>query len=137
MSEANTPFLPRVEYFMDCAGKERAFELSQGPQTDGVVVTAHEVDPPHAPGYEFSAWSSTIGDALGALRGKIREGISRRYLAEDPDRGLIMLTNKLRGIIEEDGITVDGRRMLYEQLLSELLTVQGWVIEIRITDPST
>lgn len=135
MSEAK-PFLPRIEHFTDCTGAQRSFELFQGPQSDGVLIKAREIDPPHAPGYEFSAWSATMGDALGKLRRKIRNGISRRYLAEDKDRGLVMLTGTLRGIVDSNGLNVDGRTLTFAQLQSELSSVDGWAIEIRIADPS-
>lgn len=136
MTDSNKPFLPRIEHFTDCTGRKLAFNITQGPQTDGAVVTAREIDPPHAPGYEFSSWSATLGDALGKLRRKVREGISRRYLAEDQERGLVMLASTLRGMVDSGGLNVDGRRITFNQLQSELSTVEGWTIEIKITDPT-
>lgn len=136
MKQAKKPFLPRVEHFMDCAGNKRAFELSQGPQTDGVVVTACEIDPLHKPGYEFSTWSATIGDALGTLRLKVKEGISRRHLATDSEHGLEMLTHTLRGLVDSGGLVIDGRHISNDQLLKALSSFEGWAIEIKITDPT-
>lgn len=136
MNTAKKPFLPRVEHFTDCTGAERAFEIHQGPQTDGVVVNAYEVDPQHSPGYEFSAWSATIGDALGKLRLKIKEGLSLRYLTNHPEHGIQMLTHDLRGLVGSGGLTIDGRHVPFTQLLTELSTFEGWGIEIKITDSS-
>lgn len=136
MNTAKKPFLPRVEHFTDCTGSKRAFEICQGPQTDGVEVSAYEVDPPCAPGYKFSSWSATQGDALGKLRLKIKEGLSRRYLANHPEIGIQMLTHDLRGLVGSGGLTIDGRHVPFSQLLTELSTFEGWGIEIKITDSS-
>lgn len=137
MNQEKKPFLPRVEHFIDCAGNKLAFELSQGPQTDGVVVTACEIKPSHKPGYEFSTWSASLGDALGVLRLKIKEGISRRYLAADSEHGLEMLTHTLRGLVNSGGLVIDGRHVTNEQLLNALSSFEGWSIEINLTDPTT
>lgn len=136
MTQGRKPYLPRVERFTDCAGQLRDFELTQGPQTDGVVVSARELNPLQLPGYEFSAWSPTMGDALGALRLKIREGLSRRYLADDPDRGIVMLTHTLRGLVNHQGVSIDGRHITNDQLLDLLSAFEGWGIDIKLTDPT-
>lgn len=136
MTEDKKPFLPRIEEFLDCTGKVLNFDLHQGPQTDGVMIYARQLAPDHAPGYEFSAWSVTMGDALGKLRGKIREGIARRYLAEHPERGLSMLTHTLKGVVGSGGVEIDGRHVTFDWLLAELQTFEGWGFELKIKDQS-
>lgn len=136
MNQEKTPFLPRVEHFTDCTGLKRSFNITQGHQADGVVVTASEINPPCTPGYEFSAWSATIGDALGSLRLKIREGISHRYLAADSSGGFEMLTHTLRGLIDSGGLVIDGRHVSNDTIIDVLSSFEGWNIEIRITDPT-
>jgi len=89
------------------------------------------------PGYEFAVWSSTMGNALGLLRLKIKEGISRRYLGSDTEHGVEMLTQTVRGMLDYGGVVVDGRMLSYDQLLQALSSFEGWSIEIKITDPTT
>lgn len=132
----DVPFLPREEEFLDCTGKLLRFKLTQGPQTDGVVVYAYQLDPEHAPGYEFSAWSAARGDALGKLRRKIQEGISSRHMAEHPTRGLSLLTHGFAGRIDYGGVTIDGRHVPFEWITKQLQTYEGFQIEVRIKDPS-
>lgn len=136
MSTAKKPFLPRVEHFTDCTGAKRAFEICQGLKTDGVVVSAYEVEPPCAPGYKFSAWSATQGDALGKLRLKIREGLARRYLSGIPEHGLGMLTHNLSGLVGSGGLIIDGRHIPFNEIVAEFSSFEGWGIEIKITDSS-
>jgi hypothetical protein len=136
MNPSDKPFLPRIEAFLDCNGKVLEFELTQGPQTDGVLVSARQVNPETAPGYEFSAWSFGIGDALGKLRLKIRAGISRRYLATHPERGLQLLTFGFKGVVGSGGVTIDGRHVPFDWLVTELQAFEGWDIELQIKDGS-
>ena len=137
MNQEQKPFLPRVESFQDCTGRTRSFNITQGQQPEGVLVTASEIDPPQMPGYEFAVWSSTMGNALGLLRLKIKEGISRRYLGIDTGRGVEMLTHTVRGMLDYGGVVVDGRVLSYDQLLQVLSSFEGSAIEIKITDPTT
>lgn len=127
------PVLPRVSEYLDCTGRLLRFEITQGPQTDGVVVTARQLDPETEPGYEFSAWSATRGDALGKLHHKIKAGISRRYLGEHPRHGLSLLTDGFSGIVAYGGVTIDGRHVPFGDIIDLLQTYEGWGIELRIT----
>ena len=99
-------------------------------------MRAVEIDPPVDPGYEFSAWSSSLGEALGKLRAKIRAGLARRHLAEHPERGLQMLTDALAGQVASGGIIIDGRHVPFAWLVAELQALEGAWIEIRTSDPS-
>lgn len=134
MEASKEPFLPRFEQYLDCSGQMREFELYQSPQSEGVLLYALEVG--QKPGYEFSAWSSAFGDAIGKLRRKIREGVSRRYLAEHPQHGLQMLTGQLAGQISQTGLVVDGRLLPWEALIEQLQASQGFNISLEITDGS-
>ena len=125
---------PFEETFQDCAGRILRFEIRRGPQTDGVAVTAHQLDPEHWPGYKFSSWSATLGDALGRLRAKIRAGISRRYLGEHQQLGLSLLTNRLAGEIGSGGVIVDGRHIPFDRLIDLLQIHEGGSIYLHITD---
>lgn len=128
------PVLPGRETFLDCTGRERAFEITQGPQTDGVVVRAREIDPPAFPGYAFAAWSATLGDALGRLRERIRSGLSRRYLVEHPERGLQLLASSMEGEIWGEGLVIDGRMVEYADLRRLLAARDGDTVTIQIKD---
>lgn len=130
------PFLPRVEEFLDCTGALLQFRLTEARQAAGVLLYAHQIDPEHSPGYEFSAWSATFGDAIGKLRRKIRDGVSRRHLAEHPARGLSLLTEGFSGVIDSGGITIDGRRVSFDWITDQLQVREGFQIEVRIKDPS-
>lgn len=136
MNASDKPFLPRRESFLDCTGRLREFELAQGPQTDGALMRAHEVAPDGPPGYEFEAWAAVRSEALGRLRDKIRDGLSRRYLAEHPDRGLEMLSDRLAGRVGHGGVTVDGRPVSWDWLITLLQTYEGRQIEVVIKDPA-
>jgi len=126
--------LPCREIFLDCTGRERAFEITQGPQTDGVVVRAREIDPPTFPGYAFSAWSATLGDAMGRLRERIRSGLSRRYLVEHPSHGLQLLASTMEGEIWSEGLVIDGRMVEYPDLRRLLAAREGDTVTIQIKD---
>ncbi|MPN03605.1 hypothetical protein SDC9_150836 [bioreactor metagenome] len=128
--------LPLEETYLDCNGRDRKFEIQQGPQTDGVLVRAREVSPAAWPGYEFSAWSSSLGDALGKLRARIRDGLARRYLIEHPKRGLQMLSSSLVGEIASEGLVIDGRMIQFDQVKQLLSAHEGQVISITIKDGS-
>lgn len=132
-----SPFLPRRERFLDCTGREREFELYQGPQTDGVLVMAREVDAPEFPGYAFAAWSSNMGDALGRLRARIRAGLSRRYLVEQPGQGLQLLADEIVGEVWDEGLVVDGRMIDYDEIRRLLTIREGHTVTIQITDGSS
>ncbi len=133
---SHKPVLPRVSEYLDCAGRLLRFEITQGPQTDGVVVNARQLDPETSPGYEFSAWSATRGDALGRLHRKIKAGISRRYLGEHPRHGRSLLTDGFTGVVASGGVTIDGRHVSYPELIDLLQVYEGWGIELRIKDQS-
>lgn len=130
------PFPPRISEYLDCAGRLLRFEITQGPQTDGVVVTARQIDPDTWPGYEFSAWSATRGDALGKLNRKIRAGISRRYLGDHSRHGLTLLTDGFAGLVGSGGVTIDGRHVPFADLIDLLQVYEGHRIELRLTDQS-
>lgn len=135
-SAPEAPFLPRRERFLDCTGREREFELYQGPQTDGVLVMAREVDPPAFPGYAFAAWSSNRGDALGRLRARIRAGLSRRYLVEQQGTGLQLLADEIVGEVWDEGLVVDGRMVDYDEIVRLLTIREGQTVTIQIKDGS-
>ena len=128
--------LPRVSEHQDCTGRLLRFEITQGPQTDGVVVTARQLEPETLPGYEFSAWSATLGDALGRLHHKINAGIARRYLGEHPRHGLALLTDSFAGVIAGAGVVIDGRHVTFGDLIELLHVYEGHHIELRITGQS-
>ena len=128
--------LPWRERFLDCTDKEREFEFSRGQQTDGVVVKAIEINPDEEPGYSFSSWSSTLGDALGRLRSKISTALARRHIGNHPNRGLEMLAHDLSGQISCGGIIVDGRFVSFDKLLEMLQVYEGWEFELSIKDGS-
>ena len=136
MNTSDKPFLPHLESFLDCTGEMREFKLTQGPQTDGVMVYALETAPENTPGYAFEVWSATLGDALGRLRSKIKTGLATRHLAEHPDRGLAILADCLSGRIDSGGVTVDGKHVQWDWLVTQLQTYEGWKIEIKIKDAS-
>ena len=133
---SHKPVLPRISEYQDCTGRLLRFEITQGPQTDGVVVTARQLAPEVWPGYEFSAWSATLGDALGRLGRKIKAGISRRYLGEHPRHGRSLLTDGFTGLVSSGGVTIDGRHVSYQELIDLLHVYEGHRIELQITDPS-
>ena len=133
---SHKPVLPRVSEYQDCTGRLLRFEITQGPQTDGVVVTARQLEPEVLPGYEFSAWSATRGDALGKLHQKIRASIARRYLGEHPNHGLSLLTDEFAGVVASGGVTIDGRHVSYPELIELLHVYEGHRIELRLSDPT-
>lgn len=130
------PFLPRVEEFLDCTGALLQFRLTDAHHAAGVLLYAHQIDPEHSPGYEFSAWSATSGDAIGKLRRKIRDGISRRHMATHPKFGVSLLTHDLSGMIQSDGLVIDGRLVPFEKVVAAFQAFGGWQIEVRFKDAS-
>ncbi len=127
----------RSESFFDFSGAVREFIVTQLPRDAefGAMVRAVEVtDTP--PGYEFSSWSPTLGDALGKIRGKIRKRLSTRYAIERPDRTIAMTHDRLVGTIASEGLVVDGKLLGWQALIDLLLVNNGDDIKVRVSDPT-
>jgi hypothetical protein len=132
---------PEREAFEDCAGTRRVFSLECQQVPTGWSVMATEVTDTDF-GYRFESFSpSDPYIALGEVRGKIRTGLTTRYLsATEPEPTLSHDT--LRGHIEWDQNTgrhvlvVDGRPVSMLDLERILATHKGWRVELRVIDPA-
>lgn len=126
---------PLREEFEDFSGKKRTFVVNchEGPL--GYTVRAREENP-QGEGYEFAVYSeSSPYNALGRLRGKVRQSMATRYLSSGHD----MLHDKLRGRITSDGnggvlLVVDGLAVDMGELARFFSTHEGWEFELRIQD---
>lgn len=127
--------LPRRDTYLDCTGRLREFELTQNVRWPGAHVRANEITADQ-PGYRFEAWAATPAEAIAKLNQKIKDGLARRYLAEHPDRGLEMLSDRLAGTIELGGLSVDGRLVDWDWIETQMQTHEGGWVEIRFKDPA-
>ena len=119
------------EKYTDCRGAERLFEISVRALPIGFVVEARELSD-SAYGYEFSQRAETDPfEALGAVRRKIRKGLSRRFLAQEQGEA-VMATDDLEGVISHLGLVVDGVLVPWNDLQRMLTTCEGFPIKIEI-----
>lgn len=101
---------------------------------DGFFVSAREQHNGNIllSGYQFEAFSgSSLADALGKLRARVRTGIATRFLAED-DHGLHMTHHRLAGRITNSGLVIDGRYLSMDELATLLRTHEGFRIRMEI-----
>ncbi|MBW3670191.1 MAG: hypothetical protein KY432_00810 [Acidobacteria bacterium] len=128
---------PLTESFIDFSGDRREFliEANEGPF--GWTVVAREINPPHDPGYFFSTFSAShYGLALGAMRGKIRREISRRYLV--PDSMPNLLHGSVRGRVggsDDQILVIDGRAISADDFVNMISVYEGHEFELHITEP--
>lgn len=127
--------LPCRETFLDCAGELRVFELTQNMNYPGAHIKANEVTP-NPPGYRFEAWADQPAEAIARVRRKIRGGLARRYLAENPEYGLCVLNSVIAGRVGLGGLVVDGKHLDWAWIENYIQTNEGWLVEIRIKDPA-
>ena len=130
-------FLIREEV-EDHAGRRRSFVINCHEGGLGFTVRAQEEGSPGA-GYEFAAYSETSPySALGRLRQKMYRGVATRHITGSPG-AYQMLHDKLSGRITSDGkggvvLVVDGLALAIENLVTMLLTHEGWGFELQIVD---
>jgi hypothetical protein len=122
---------PFTEKYIDCTGTERTFHLSVRSLPVGFVVEANEVTDAEY-GYEFSEYAEADPyHSLGKLRGKIRKGISQRFLVQR--QGETQLAHdELVGVISHLGLVVDGSLVPWADLQRMLTTCEGFPIKIQI-----
>ena len=133
-SRKQTDF-PKMEEFVDFAGRTRKFTLEQFPVPLGYGVCASE-DVEGDDGYVFRAYSTVDPfHALGDLRRRIRKLLSVRHLIEHDGR-LVPTHDRLRGRIAYGGVVVDGIFLTFDQLAELLQTYEGFQFDLRIVDSS-
>jgi hypothetical protein len=139
LQEVNMPekIFPMTESFTDCAGDHREFLIDAHEGPFGWTIVTREINPPHEPGYFFSTFSAShYGLALGAMRGKIRREISRRYLV--PDSTPDLLHDSARGRIggsDEQILIIDGRAVSAADFVNMISVYEGHEFELHITEP--
>lgn len=137
-------FLPRAETFIDCAGCERTFvisefQLSPSPEgrstrDTGYLLDAHEVT--DRDGYRFSAWSPCFGDCVEKLRNKIRVSLATRYIVPSETGALRRTHDKIAGRIAPEGMVIDGVMYDWERITGMLRLLDRNEFELRIVEPS-
>jgi hypothetical protein len=126
---------PIKENHYDCAGNQLVFEIDCLSLGDFYLITATEITEFNREGYEFSSISYSTVQALGNVRKKIGEGISIKYLSQDPNVfGLNV--NKAKGRVADDGLIIDGSHVSFEQLQSLFSEYAGFEFELRFKDKS-
>ena len=104
----------------------------------GVTVRAEE-EGSAGVGYKFAAYSETSPySALGRLRQKMYRGLATRHIGGAPGR-YRMLHDRLSGRITSDGgggvvLVVDGIPLDIDDLVSILVSHEGWGFEMQIVD---
>ncbi len=132
------PDFPMWEEVEDHAGRRRSFVINCQKGRLGFTVRAQEEGCQDA-GYEFAAYSETSPySALGRLRQKMYRGVATRHITGSPG-AYQMLHDELSGRITSDGrggvaLVVDGIAVSIENLVSMLLTHEGWGFKLQIVD---
>ena len=124
---------PMQEQYIDCSGKSRTFELYLDRALNpGFLLSAREITESEC-SYKFSVYSEADPfDGFGRLRGKIRRELSRRYLIGSGEK-VSMSHNELAGTISHGGLIVDGQLLPWNKLQEQLLTHEGFHINLSIT----
>ena len=131
---------PMEEDFIDHSGLSRRFRIHIRKQATGAFFL-HAMELSQAEGYRFEVYSTdysaqALGSALGKLRQKIRKGIVTRYLHTDAEGRRDLTHDELHGRISSDGLVVDGELLHFEDLERVLTIREGFVISIRIANPT-
>ena len=137
-------FLPRTETFIDCAGIERKFIISEfqlSPSPDGkstcetgYLLDAQEVT--DKDGYLFSFWSPCFGDCFEKLCSKVRTALATRYIVPSDEGALRLTHNKIVGRIAPEGMVIDGVMYDWERITGMLRLLDRNEFELRIVEPS-
>ncbi|MBI4613321.1 MAG: hypothetical protein HY720_06890 [Planctomycetes bacterium] len=128
-SEDPEDIFPMDDVLTDCAGRKRKFKIEYWKAPTGHVVEAKEVGRKTG-GYEFRAFdSSHPGLALGELRRKMNQELSRRYV-EKKGASWCPRHDELRGrITMADGapaFVIDGQLLTLEEFGQLLCVCEGW-----------
>ncbi len=126
--------VPEYRDHVDCAGVMHRFRHMPRKITKGAwSLTAVEIDPPLAPGYQIhSKVSSSIYTAYLDLLNKIEDAMASKHLIWSNDDPPDLLTGTLQGRIADGGLVVDGQRLSFETLERLLSTHEGFPIKITI-----
>lgn len=140
------PFEPMVDEYLDCCGKKRRFKVQTRLTPGGEFLYGEEERDDDNPGLRF-VMRVPADDLppLGELRDKIRERLSSRDVARNPDTGRIqMLTRHVRAQITTPsdgynsgagpGLVLNDDVITWEELGQELQTFEGWGVRIEIRE---
>ena len=134
MVEDENEAFPRIEVATDCCGKERRFSVDVHTTDGGYFLRAVEEGGKHG-GYRFSAHSEVSPYlALGRLRSRIREGLATRYLTVEAGTRRLG-HDKAVGVIDFDGVVIDGQHVSFAELAGMLQAYEGWQLRLNIVDP--
>lgn len=115
-----TNLVPKEEAFIDCTGRHISFVIDEVPTpNDGYLFEANETTDSKY-GYQLSAWSLCPSDCLQKLKIKIRRELARKYLIETTEESPEMSHDKMWGIINENGLVVDGKLISWFRLADML-----------------
>ena len=126
---------PMREEYVDCTGRTRVFELYvDRVLTPGCYLLAAREITEEKYCYEFSVFAEADPfSGFGRLRGKIRRGLSRKYLVGNGNN-VSMSHDELAGSISYRGLVVDGQLVPWDTLQKLLLTHEGFHIHLRIDE---
>jgi hypothetical protein len=101
------PDFPSREWFTDCAGVRRLFELDvRHLPNHGYAAEAREVTTSDHGGYVFEAFAEASGTmAVVRLRIKVRQGLAQRFLIKKGST-MEMPFERIRGRIDAEGVVV-------------------------------
>lgn len=127
---------PWGESFIDCAGVKREFVFERiQPRHDGFLLRAREITEKNSDDrYIFSSWSPSFREAVGKLRKKISTGIAVKYILLGD--GLSLSHNKMSALICAGWIIVDGKFMEWGELSALLSGLEGFQLDLFISDPA-
>lgn len=133
MDDATSPDFSARETFTDCAGVQRHFDIEiHDLPNHGFAASAREVTAAEEGGYVFRAFAEVSAAlALARLRGKVRQGLARRFLIREGNN-LEMPFERVRGRIDAEGVVIDGKLLTWEEFIALMQPYEGFEFDLHI-----